>query len=61
MIPNIDEATNQAERLAHTLDSLRHTHPGLTESDKEEIWEMVLALTGMSSALWRIGVLSKPD
>lgn len=60
-VPDIDDAANQADRLANLLDSLRHAHPNLSESDKEEIWQMVLALAGFSAALWRIRVLSKPD
>jgi hypothetical protein len=52
---------NKADFLANALDSLRHTHPNLSDSDKEEIWQMVLTLTGFSAALWRIRVLTEPE
>jgi len=52
------ELSDKCHRLAHELDFSRHIK-GLNESDKEEMWDMVLTLTGFASSLDRIKMLSE--
>lgn len=59
--PDIVNARNSVERLGHKLEMVRHTDKHLSAQDKDEIWQMVLTLTGMSAALSRIEILSRPD
>lgn len=56
----LEDVESKLSRCLNDLDFARQID-GLPESNKEELWQMVLTLTEYSAALWRIRVLNTPE